>query len=317
MKTKAFQTIIGVSMVCFLALIEAFLPTSSFAEESHNLIIQIENQPPVELQPGDVINLSGGIATGTGLTTIWGHSAMYLGIVDGEKKFLDFTTPKKEHSNKNDLYKGRILNKKEFLTENLSHKEFNVFRLSDSNTKVDQEILAAEAMNIAREGKWTPVNNCSRVVAEVLSMATIATTGTQIDVKTPDGFDIDSGFYQPAAGRVNIKVALNELQKAPLQISGEWRGTYTYDDPERVGEIVEFTMTVNQQGSNISGRITDQEIGSSTFSGTFDVERREINFTKIYDADKPPIEYRGIVSDSHAGGKWKIGDYEGSWQINR
>jgi hypothetical protein len=214
MKTKVFQTLIRGSMVFFLLLIAVFRPTSSFAENSHNLIIQDENGTPLELQPGDVINLSGGIAILTGVTTIWGHSAMYLGIVDGKKMFLDFTTPKKEHTNKNDLYQGRILNEIDFLSENLSHEKFDVFRFISSNTetiiKVDQCILATEAKKIAKDGTWFLINNCAHVVANILSAAT---NDTQFDVWTPDGFDKTSWFSQLAGGRVNIKAALNNAKK--------------------------------------------------------------------------------------------------------
>ena len=211
-----FQKLILVSMVSFLLLIAVFFPPSFFAQPGHNLIIMNEDRTPVELQPGDVINLSGGIATVTGATTIWGHSAMYLGLVDGEKKFLDFTTPKKEHTNENDLYQGRILNLKEFLSENQSHKEFNVFRFLNISTttiiEVDQPILVAKAKKIAQKEKWTPINNCARVVAKVLSAAT---KGRKFNVRAPDGFDNASEFYQPAPGKVNIKAALKNLEQVP------------------------------------------------------------------------------------------------------
>lgn len=182
---------------------------------------------------------------------------------------------------------------------------------------MDQKILVSEAQKIAREGNWTPINNCARVVAEVLTAATIATTGAQIDIKAPDGFDIASEFYQPAAGRVNIKAALDELRSVPLQISGEWRGTYRYDDRARVGEVVGFTLTVNQQGSEITGRVRDSEVGSASIVGTFNAETMQIYFTKIYGDDKSQVAYNGAVSGNTAAGRWHIGDYAGSWEMHR
>lgn len=309
MEMKVLKTFIGISMVYFLALIAAFLPTASFADDNQNLTIQT-----VELHPGDVINFRNGPATFMDYNDTWGHSAMYLGIVDGEKKFLDFTTNKNKS-----LYKGRILNEKDFLFDNshgfLKHEEFDVFRLSDTNTKVNQDILVKKAQDIARDTKWTPRTNCSRVVAEVLSAA----TDTEIKVRTPSGFaegvEGGFGFYQLANGRVNIATALNERQG--VQISGEWRGAYSYDDSERAGEEVNFTMTVNQQGSAISGRIRDNEIGGATFSGNFDANTMQINFTKTYGGDKPQVAYSGSVSGNTAAGRWHIGDYAGSWEMHR
>jgi hypothetical protein len=79
-------------------------------------------------------------------------------------------------------------------------------------TKVNQPILVKEARRIAEGGTWTLRNTCSRVVANVLSAAT--KPSIQIDVSSPDGFDTAAGFYQPAAGRVNINDALKHISLA-------------------------------------------------------------------------------------------------------
>ena len=122
---------------------------------------------------------------------------------------------------------------------------------------------------------------------------------------------------------------LNEAQRVPLQISGTWQGAYHYDDPKRVDEVGNFTMNVSQQGSVISGTISEPNtLGvpgastlSSTFSGTFDAGTMQINFTKTYDYDHHKVEYQGTVNSSGneviAAGRWQIGDYTGSWGMNR
>jgi hypothetical protein len=289
MKTKVLKTFIGVSMVYFLTLTAAFLPTTSFAENSQNLTIQT-----VELHPGDVINFLGGPATIGGANYTWGHSAMYLGIVDGEKKFLDFTTTKKNKAKY--PYLGRILNAEEFLSENykgwMGHTEFDVFRLSDTNTKVNQEILAKKAQEFANDrNSWSPTNNCAHVVAKVLTAAT--DPNTEIKVENPSGFAEEVaggfGFYQLANGRVNIQAALNEVKEIPVtdSIIGTWEGSAISSQSLRFGVTLKI--------QNVTGGTGYFEGCSGTLSGTSSGGNVYLYNLNITEGRRTTVEESGCV----------------------
>lgn len=303
MKTKALQTFIGLSMVYFLALLSALLPSTTFADDGSQNLILLGN---VILQPGDVINFKGGggafLSTGE-----YGHTGMYLGkdTATGEKIFLDFTT------NKNGPFRGRISNKEKFLIDNLSHAKFDVYRLN-SSYGLNQEKLVESAKDISTNKNFGALIDCTNAVSRALSVA----ANIPIIKVSPDGFANDLRFA-PATLTVDIKAALDELRSVPLQISGEWRGTYRYDDRARVGEVVGFTLTVNQQGSEITGWVRDSEVGSANIVGTFNAETMQIYFTKTYGDDKPQVAYNGAVSGNTAAGRWHIGDYAGSWEMHR
>lgn len=307
MKTKALQTFIGLSMVYFLALISAFLPTATFADDDSQNLILLGN---VILQPGDVINFKGGggafLSTGE-----YGHTGMYLGKdttatgEKGEKIFLDFTT------NKNGPFRGRISNEEKFLTDNISHVEFDVYRLN-GRYALNQKKLVESAKDISTNKNFGALIDCANAASRALSVA----ANIPIIKVSPDGFANDLRFA-PATLTVDIKAALDELREAPLQISGEWLGTYSYDDRERIGEEVGFTLTVNQQGSEITGRVRDSEVGSANIVGTFNAETMQIYFTKTYGDDNPQVAYNGTVSGNTAAGRWHIGDYAGSWEMHR
>jgi len=303
MKKKVLQTVIGLALVYFLALVLAFLPTATLADDDSQNLVLLGN---VILQPGDVINFKGGggafLSTGE-----YGHTGMYLGkdTATGEKIFLDFTT------NKNGPFRGRISNEEKFLTDNISHVEFDVYRLN-GRYALNQEKLVESAKDISTNKNFGALIDCANAASRALSVA----ANIPIIKVSPDGFANDLRFA-PATLTVDIKAALNELRSIPLQISGEWRGTYRYDDRTRVGEVIGFTMTVNQQGSSIFGSIRDSEVGTANISGTFNAETMQIYFTKNYGDGKPQVAYNGVVSGNTAAGQWHIGDYAGSWEMHR
>lgn len=303
MKTNAFQATIKILAGYFLAFLAVLLPVDLMAmDNNQNLFIQ-----NVELRPGDVINLLGGPGAQVFAGDDYGHTAMYLGIVDGEKKFLDFTTTKGK-----DVYKGRILSEKNFLSENseehrLGHESFDVYRVE---YEVAQDKLVKEARAIAKAGIWGLSADCASAVARSLSVA----TGQNIVALRPDKY-AETDQFKPVGMRINIRAAMNEVPGA--QISGEWRGSYRYDDRDRTGEVVDFTMSVHQQGSVISGSIRDSEVGSANIYGSFNAETMQIHFTKSYGDNKPQVAYDGAVSGNAAAGRWHIGDYAGSWEMHR
>jgi len=112
-----------------------------------------------------------------------------------------------------------------------------------------------------------------------------------------------------------------------LNITGTWHGTFYYDDTARKGESGTFTVTMVQDGSKVSGGITEPNTFgpanlttlTSTFSGTFDPDSGQINFTKTYDYDHHEVSYRGMFESSgrEAAGRWHIGDYAGTWGMRR
>lgn len=315
MKTKLIQT--GrIAVVCLLALILGLMPTLSRADNTgQNLTIQ-----NVTLQPGDVINLRGGFASYVNPGDTGGHAAMYLGLVDERQKFLDFTTTKKAEG-ENAIFRGRILDVEEFLNASAkSHDDFDVYRIKDA--EVIQEKLAAAAKHIAEKQNWVipSADSFSTTYAGAVAQALSAATNKKIGFTyRPDALTDENGLFKRTSPiTVNLRTALNE--RLGVQISGTWRGTYSYDDRERAGETGDFAMMVNQQGSAISGTITDNEAGSATFSGTFDPKTMQINFTKTYGSGgHDQIDYRGVVDSSGntAAGRWYIGSYGGSWSIYR
>lgn len=307
MKTKVFQALIRVSMVYLLVLIAGLLPADSFAaDNSQNLVIQ-----NATIHPGDVINFQNGPFTYLGSNLEYGHTGLYLGMVNGEPMFMDFTTRK--DNAKDDEYHGRISSAAKFLSDNLGHGEFNVYRLN-GNYNIDQDKLVKKAQEIARNSTFRLWNNCAQNTAKALSAA--LPPEASVRALQPDNYTNIEQFV-PVSLSINIKDALNEVQRVSLQISGEWHGTYYYDDRERAGEEVNFNMTVNQQGSAISGSISDTEVGTAMFFGTFNAKTMQINFTKTYGGDKPQVAYSGAVSGNTAAGRWHIGDYAGSWAIHR
>jgi hypothetical protein len=247
MKTGLLHMLFKASMVYFLALMAAFLPAASFAESSQNLTLM----KVVELRPGDVINFLGGPAAHAVSGDTYGHTAMYLGIVDGEKKFLDFTTTKTNLGK--GLYKGRILNAEEFLSANstgvLRHTEFDVFRLDPANPsyKVNQPILVKQAQDIAQKGVWGVTTECASAVAKALSVA----TGTKVNVLRPDGYAESNQFVSASPVRVKIETALSELKGVPDsgKINGIWSGEAVSS------ESFKFDVTLKLQ--NVTGGTGD------------------------------------------------------------
>lgn len=194
----SIKLILGL-MVTFSALAAVFLPTSAFSKESQNLrILTI-----TELQPGDLINFSGGWGAFLGAGE-FGHTGMYLGKnpKTGEKVFLDFTTSKK--GRKKTEFHGRISSAEEFLTDNIKHEEFSVYRFDGPYKSPDfQERLFDSATDIARDKTYGNFTDCASAATRALSDA----TGSSIIIfnpnKIPDEFKL-------VALSVNIKDALAE-----------------------------------------------------------------------------------------------------------
>jgi hypothetical protein len=141
------------------------------------------------LEPGDVINFTGGGATLGGIRK-YGHTGLYLGIDPVTKKpaFLDFTTDSTKGGTllhkSNKAFNSKILGLEEFLSDNISHPSFDVFRLKDRST-LDQKALIRTAKVIASEEIFCVGGEvCSSAAARVLS----AGTGVEVDVFSPDGF---------------------------------------------------------------------------------------------------------------------------------
>ena len=319
MKIKVFQALIGVPVICFLTLMAGLLPADSFAaDDSQNFVIQ-----NATIQPGDVINFQNGPFTYLGSNLDYGHTGLYLGRVNGEPAFMDFTTRK--DNAKNDEYHGRISNAAKFLSDNLGHGEFNVYRLN-GDYDMDRDKLVAKAQEIARDSTWQLWNNCAQNTAKALSAA--LPPEAAVKVLQPDD-DTNLEQFVPVSLSINIKEALKETQKVPTQVSGTWYGTYSYDDPKRAGEVGKFTMKITQGNSRIYGVISEPNIlgvpGKSTlfanFSGTFDAGTMKINFTKTYRYDTHEVSYNGVVNGSGgmqtAAGRWQIGSRSGSWKMNR
>lgn len=111
-----------------------------------------------------------------------------------------------------------------------------------------------------------------------------------------------------------------QIQDAAASLAGQWKGSYKYDDPRRQGVEVPFAVEMTQNGSDVSGTISDEEIGHAALSGTYDSKSGRLRFTKKYDNEKyDPVEYSGTVDASgrQASGAWHIGDYAGTWKMSR
>jgi hypothetical protein len=218
-KEKAMKKLFVVIILAFFAAPLAF---------GQNLIYG-----GVTLQPGDVINLYGGPVTSIPVTPKslspipdarkYGHTAMYVGLDPATKKpsFLCFTTRKEGWEAK--AFGGRILTEKEFLSANMSHKKFDVFRLQNA-AGLDQKRLIREAKKIAAPRMLGPVDTkygfpevCSSAVAKVLR----ETTGNQkIRVPSPEEFSGNPNFRKQGNKSINISDALSQVKmRKPVQLN--------------------------------------------------------------------------------------------------
>jgi hypothetical protein len=175
----------------------------------------------VNIYPGDVINLRGGLVTTlSGKSLTYGHTALYLGIdpQNGQRRFFDFTTNKDAAllggSTSGRPFLGRILDEKEFLTVSAQeHTSFDVFRLNDASHLNQHEMLQeAKRVSIARtkfENTWGVTNVCVSATTHVLSKA----TGMNISFISPDGFMGPPFHKLPELNdrTINIQAALEEV----------------------------------------------------------------------------------------------------------
>jgi hypothetical protein len=170
-----------ISMLIFIGVVQLSFPLPGRAQND-----RITYQG-VEIRPGDVINLHGGLATVIGPALTYGHSALYLGIdpETRQRTFLDYTTTKDPAK----PFLGRILLEEDFIVESMKeHKTFDVFRLDDTITLNQRELVQeAKRVSISRtrwENSWGLTNVCVSAVTQVLSKA----TGKRISFISPDSF---------------------------------------------------------------------------------------------------------------------------------
>jgi hypothetical protein len=208
-KTKRFPTLIDcLTFGFFLMILAVCQPSAAFAEESQDLMMLNS----VVLVPGDVINFKGGWGAVLGVGES-GHTGMYLGRdpATNEPAFLDFTTTKKERGAQE--FRGRISTEAEFLSDNISHVEFNVYRLHDNRSfsgemTLNREVLLASARDIAAHKTFGAMIDCANAASRALSLA----AGMSIGEVRPDGFADDFRF-DAVSLTVNISDALRELKR--------------------------------------------------------------------------------------------------------
>lgn len=304
MKTNVFQAITSALIVYFLALMAGLIPSVSFADNgSQTLTIQ-----NVTLQPGDVINFEGGVATHLGPNDTYGHTGMYLGIVDGQKKFMDFTTTKNKKTN--DPYRGRISSAEQFLSDNTGHKTFYVYRLNGAYT-VSPERLVAKAKYIAEHQTWGVNADCASAAASALSAA----TGKDIKTFRPDAY-ADSHQFDPVSLPIKIGTALNELKGIPDNglINGTWSGTALSSESQRFGVTLHIQNVTGGTG-NFEGCGGTLSGGSS--GGNLYVYRLNITFGRRTKVDESgcvdgTIQLTLRDSGKEADYRWNGSDVDGT-----
>ena len=112
-----------------------------------------------------------------------------------------------------------------------------------------------------------------------------------------------------------------------FDVSGEYKGFYQYYDSERDSIVGHFTITIKQQGEQVSGQIREPrtDFGPDTpflysdLTGTIEGSEEQfvIDFTKTYRYDGHQVHYRGTYR-SHVGeiqGDWNIGRDRGNFKI--
>ena len=110
-------------------------------------------------------------------------------------------------------------------------------------------------------------------------------------------------------------------------IQGVWKGAYRYDDPKRGQIMGNFEISIVEAGSDeFKGRIKEPrtDFGPNEpflYSSILGKRRADgtIAFFKTYDYDGHVVEYYGNVLDRGQAivGRWKIGEYTGSWHAKR